>query len=68
MVTQINKGGVFEYFGVERGLVITEVNGVPVNNVDEIEAALAKTKRNIVSLKGVPERGSTVVINVPIEY
>ena len=68
VVTQINKGGVFEYFGVERGLVITEVNGVPVNNVDEIEAALGKTKRNIVSLKGVPERGSTVIINVPIEY
>src|SRR5690606_4214688 len=68
IVTQVHRGGVFEYFGVERGLVITEVNGKPVNNVDDIESALANTKRNIVRIKGVPERGSTVEFNVPIEY
>lgn len=68
VVTQVHRGGVFEYFGVERGLVITEVNGKPVNNVDQVEAALADTKRNIVRIKGVPERGSTVEFNVPIEY
>lgn len=68
VVTQVHRGGVFEYFGVERGLVITEVNGRPVNNVDDVEAALANTKRNIVRIKGVPERGSTVEFNVPIEY
>ncbi|NGM62396.1 Do family serine endopeptidase [Sphingobacterium sp. SGG-5] len=68
IVTQVHRGGVFEYFGIERGLVIVEVNGKPVNNVDDIESALANTKRNIVRIKGVPERGSTLEINVPIEY
>lgn len=68
VVTQVHKGGVFEYFGLERGLVITEINGKPVNNVDEVESALASTRRNIVRVKGVPERGRSVEFNVPIEY
>lgn len=68
MVTQIHRGGVFEYFGVERGLIITEINGQPVNNADQVESALANTRRNIVRIKGVPERGSTVEFNVPIDY
>lgn len=68
MVTQVHRGGVFEYFGVERGLIITEINGQPVNNADQVESALASTRRNIVRIKGVPERGSTVEFNVPIDY
>lgn len=68
VVTQVHRGGVFEYFGVEKGLVITEINGKSVNNVDDVESALAGTKRNIVRIKGVPQRGSTVELNVPIEY
>ncbi len=68
VVTQVHRGGVFEYFNVQRGLVITEVNGKPVNNVDDVEAALANTRRNIVRIKGVLERGSTIELNVPIEY
>lgn len=68
IVTQVHRDGVFEYFGVEKGLVITEVNGKPVNSVDDVEAALANTKRNIVRIKAVPSRGNTLEMNVPIEY
>lgn len=68
VVSQVHRGGVFEYFGVERGLVITEVNGKPVNSVDDVEKALASTQRNIVRVTGVPEKGSTVQFNVPLNY
>ena len=68
VVSQVHRGGIFEYFGVERGLVITQINGKPVNNVDDVEAALGSTKRNIVRVTGVPERGSTVEFNVPLKY
>jgi serine protease Do len=68
VVTQVHRGGVFEYFGVEKGLVITEVNGKAVNSVDDVESALSATRRNIVRIKGVPQRGNTVELNVPIEY
>ncbi len=68
VVSQVHRGGVFEYFGVERGLVITQVNGKPVNNVDDVEAALGNTRRDIVRITGVPDRGRTVEINVPLNY
>lgn len=67
VITQVHRGGMFEYFGVEKGLIITNVNGKPVNNVDDVESALAATQRNIVRIKGVSE-GGTVEFNFPIEY
>lgn len=68
VVSQVHRGGVFEYFGVERGLVITHVNGKPVNSVDDVESALGNTQRNIVRIKGVYERGSSVELNVPLKF
>jgi len=67
VVTQVRRGGMFEYFGVEKGLVITQVNGKAVNSVDDVESALANSKRNIVRVTGVSENG-TVEFNFPIEY
>jgi len=67
VVTQVRRSGIFDYFGVEKGLIITHVNGKPVNNVDEVESALADTKRNIVRIKGVSENG-TIEFNFPVEY
>ena len=68
VVSQVHRGGIFEYFGVERGLLITKINGKPVNSVDDVESALASTRRNIVRISGVPEKGSTVEFNVPLQY
>ncbi|HLT86757.1 MAG TPA: Do family serine endopeptidase [Sphingobacterium sp.] len=67
VITQVHRGGMFEYFGVEKGLVVTHVNGKPVNNVDDVESALGSTKRNIVRITGVSESG-TVEFNFPIQY
>src|SRR5690606_33250790 len=39
VVTQVHEGGLFDYFNVQRGLVITQINGKPVNSADEVEAA-----------------------------
>ncbi|WP_312186513.1 Do family serine endopeptidase [Sphingobacterium sp.] len=68
VVTQVNRGGIFDYFGVERGLVITEVNGKAVNSVDDVETALGATQRNIVRLKGVSPQGGAVQLSFPVEY
>ncbi|MBK1439361.1 Do family serine endopeptidase [Parapedobacter sp. ISTM3] len=68
VVTQVHQGGLFDYFNVQRGLVITHINGKPVNSADDVEAALANSERGIVRIVGVPQRGSRVELNVPIEY
>ncbi len=66
VVTQVHRGGLFEYGGIEKGLVITEVNGTPVNNVDDIERALGRTQRGMVLVKSVPERGSIYQFSIPV--
>ena len=68
VIAQVHRGGLFEYFGFERGLVITEINGKPVNNIDDIESALGNTRRNMVNIVSVPRRGSTREMNLPLEY
>lgn len=67
VVTQVHRGGMFEYFGVEKGLIVTHVNGKPVNNVDDVEAALGDTRRNLVRITGVSANGTTQ-FNFPIQY
>lgn len=68
IISQVHRGGILEYFGVEKGLVVTHVNGKPVNSIDDVESALSNTERNVVRLKGVYERGSSVELNVPLNY
>lgn len=68
VIAQVHRGGLFDYFGFERGLVITEINSKPVNNIDDIEAALGSTRRNMVNIVSVPRRGSTREMNLPLEY
>ncbi len=67
VVTQVHRGGLFEYGGLEKGLVITEINGMSVNNVDDIERALGKTQRGMVLVKTVPTRGSIYQFSIPIK-
>ncbi|HLR51217.1 MAG TPA: Do family serine endopeptidase [Candidatus Sphingobacterium stercoripullorum] len=68
VVTQVYRGGAFEFVGIQKGLVITEVNGKPVNDSDDVESALANTKRNFVYVKGTRGRGNTVEMNIPIDF
>ncbi|WP_257657478.1 trypsin-like peptidase domain-containing protein [Parapedobacter lycopersici] len=68
VVTQVHSDGLFDYFNVQRGLVITHVNGQPVNSADDVEKALSSTDRNIIRITGVPQRGSRVELNIPVDY
>lgn len=68
IVSDVHRDGLFSYFGVKRGTLITHVNGQPVNNADQVEKALAKTSRNMVKITSTPSRGSTYELNIPIEY
>lgn len=66
VVAQVHRGGLFDYYNVQRGLVITQINGVNVNSVDDIEKALANTQRKMIHIVGVPQKGSRVEFNLPI--
>lgn len=67
VVTQVHSGGLFQLFNINRGLVITHINRTPVNNVDDIEKALSAVKTPYINLVGVPQKGSRVEFNIPID-
>lgn len=67
VVTQVHRGGLFDYYNIQRGLVITQVNGVDVNSIDDVEKALGRTERNIIRIVGIPQRGSRIEFNIPTD-
>lgn len=67
VVTQVHRGGLFDYYNIQRGLVITQINGVAVNDIDDVESALAETKRGMIHIVGIPQKGSRIEFNLPID-
>lgn len=68
VVTQVHRGGWFDYNSIQRGTVITHINDVPVNNIDDIEKALGKSTRNTIKVTSVPQRGSVREQSGPIDF
>lgn len=67
VVTQVHRGGLFDYYNIQRGLVITQINGREVNSIDDVESALADTKRSMIHIVGIPQKGSRIEFNLPID-
>lgn len=67
VVAQVHRGGLFDYYNIQRGLVITQINGKDVNTIDDVESALADTKRGMIHIVGIPQKGSRVEFNLPID-
>lgn len=58
VVTNVVQGQLFDYWGVKKGLVITKVNGVDVNNSTDIANALPKSRDGRTTISGVSEDGT----------
>lgn len=67
VVSEVRRGGWFDYYDVSRGLIITHVNGKGVNSVDDVESALGETKNNLVRLQGVTADGARFSTNFPVQ-
>ncbi|WP_443945637.1 trypsin-like peptidase domain-containing protein [Pedobacter sp. AW1-32] len=58
VVTSVTTGKAFDNIGVEKGLIITKVNGQAVNSVSDIQKALPQTRNGNVYISGVSEQGT----------
>lgn len=58
VVTSVVTGKAFDNIGVEKGLIITKVNGQPVNSVADVQKALPQGRNNMISISGVSEQGT----------
>ena len=58
VVTSVVTGKAFDNIGVEKGLIITKVNGQSVNSVADVQKALPQTRNNMIYMSGVSEQGT----------
>ena len=57
VVTAVEPGKLFDTFDIEKGLLITSVNGRPVNNARDVEAALPTSRNGKTTISGVDANG-----------
>jgi Do/DeqQ family serine protease len=65
VLSVVRRGGLFDMYDVPRGLIITRINGKPVNNVDQIEAALGASNNNMIRIEGMTQDGGMVQLTFP---
>ncbi|WP_306413931.1 hypothetical protein [Pedobacter sp. V48] len=58
MVTDIQEGKVFDSIDIPKGMLITTVNGKPVNSIKDVEDALPSSKNGMTTISGVGPNGN----------
>lgn len=58
VVTAVEPGKVFDSMDIPKGLLITTVNGKPVNSAKDVEAALPTSKNGMTTISGVGPNGN----------
>jgi len=67
VVSDVRRDGLFATYDVPKGLIITSINGRPVNNVDEVESALGSSKNNMIQLNGITQDGARLDLRFPLK-
>lgn len=67
VLSDVRKGGLFDMYDVPRGLIITKINGAPVNNVEQIESALGASKNNLIRIEGFTQDGGMIQLTFPVK-
>jgi serine protease Do len=63
VVTNVEQGKLFDYWDVSKGLLITKVNGKPVNSAGDIEKALPTSPNGKTTISGFNENGGSYTIS-----
>lgn len=63
VVTNVEQGKLFDYWDVSKGLLITKVNGKPVNSAADIEKALPTSPNGKTTISGFNESGGSYTIS-----
>lgn len=66
VVTTVHRGGLFEENGIERGTVITRINGRTITKTEDIDAALSASANNLIRIDGITTDGARMVMSFPI--
>ena len=58
VVTNVESGKVFDGLDIPKGMIITSVNGKPVNSAQDVEAALPTSRNGMTTITGVGPNGN----------
>lgn len=57
VVTGVEQGKIFDSLDIPKGLLVTAVNGRPVNSVKDIEVALPQSRNGMTTISGITVEG-----------
>ncbi|MDQ6758130.1 MAG: trypsin-like peptidase domain-containing protein, partial [Bacteroidota bacterium] len=63
LVNDVSKGGFFNRIGIPEGTIIAFINGKPINNPKDIDAALLSAQRGMIQMLAIAPDGSKVVFD-----
>ncbi len=58
IVTDVEPGKLFDSFDINKGLLITSVNGKPANSARDVEQALPTSKNGKTTISGIGPNGN----------
>ena len=58
VVTGVAQGKIFDSLEIPKGLLVTAVNGRPVNSAKDVEAALPQSRNGMTTISGVTAQGN----------
>lgn len=66
MIAEIQRGSFFAEVEIPRGTIIVNVNGRAVNNLNELNRALALTRNGMARIAGITPEGIRFITNFPL--
>ncbi|MGK2860564.1 MAG: trypsin-like peptidase domain-containing protein [Chitinophagaceae bacterium] len=63
VVTNISRGGFFNQIGIPPGTIIAFINGKPINNPEDIDAALLSAQNGLIKIFAIAPDGSKVAFD-----
>ncbi len=63
VVTNVRSGGFFEQVGIPQGTIIAFINGEPINNPTDIDAALLSSQSGMIRIFAIAPDGSKVIFD-----
>lgn len=58
VVTNVEPGKIFDSLEIPKGLLVTSVNGKPVNSAKDVQEALPQSRNGMTTISGVNEQGN----------
>ena len=66
VVTSVERGSFFERYGLGANTIIVQVNGKAVNNINDLDAALAGSRNGVARIEGITAEGMRFLLNFPL--